>query len=82
MTQAEVLAAVAAGKMTPEDAQKALEKKLTLKVSQKGAVQLDGLRRFPVTLYKREWQRVLDMAPQILKFIEENKSKLASKVEE
>jgi hypothetical protein len=82
MTQAEVLAAVAAGKMTPEDAQKALEKKLTLKVSQKGAVQLDGLRRFPVTLYKREWQRVLDMAPQILKFIEDNKSKLASKVEE
>lgn len=80
MTQAEVLAAVAAGTMTPEDAQKALEKKLTLKVSQKGAVQLDGLRRFPVTLYKREWERVLAMAPQITAFIEANKSNLSTKV--
>jgi hypothetical protein len=82
MTQAEVLAAVAAGTMTPEEAQKALEKKLTLKVSQKGAVQLDGLRRFPVTLYKREWERVLEMAPQITAFIQANKGQLSSKVGE
>lgn len=44
--------------------------KLTLKVSEKGAVSIYSLRRFPVTLYADEWKRVLDIKGDILNFIE------------
>lgn len=59
----------------------ARKKKLTLKVSVKGAVQLDGLRRFPVTLYRDEWEQVLEMGNEIKAFIAANKHKLAEKGE-
>lgn len=45
---------------------------LTLKVSEKGAASLYGLGRFPVTLYKEQWAKVLDFAPEIQAFIESN----------
>ena len=50
-----------------------------LKVSQKGAVSLYGLGRFPVTLYKEQWTRVLDMADEIRAFIGEHESELKTK---
>jgi hypothetical protein len=50
-----------------------------LKVSEKGAVSVYGLGRFPVTLYKEQWSKLLDMADEIRKFIRENESKLKSK---
>lgn len=50
-----------------------------LKVSQKGAVSLYGLGRFPVTLYKEQWERVLDMAEDIRRFIAENDDQLKKK---
>lgn len=49
---------------------------LTLKVSQKGAVSVYGMGRFPVTLYKEQWERLLDMADDIRAFIEQNAAKL------
>ena len=49
---------------------------LTLKVSQKGAVSVYGLGRFPVTLYKEQWESLLDMADDIRAFIEENAARL------
>jgi hypothetical protein len=52
---------------------------LTLKVSQKGAVSLYGMGRFPVTLYKEQWLRILSSAPEIETFISENDSKLKAK---
>jgi hypothetical protein len=81
MTNLEVMKMVQDGKMTPEDAAKLLSKPkaLRLKVSTKGAVQLDGLRRFPVTLYAEEWRRVLAMQADILKFIEDNRDHLTEK---
>lgn len=80
MTTAEVLAGVQDGTITADEASKLLqEKKLKLKVSQKGAVQLDGLRRFPVTLYKTEWKQIFEMKDQIEKFITENDKKLSVK---
>ncbi len=54
---------------------------LNLKVSQKGAVSLYGLGRFPVTLYKEQWVRVLDMADEIHAFIAENDAALKTKGE-
>ena len=55
---------------------------ISLKVSEKGAVSLDGLGRFPVTLYKEQWNKVLDMAEDIRSFIKENESRLKSKGDE
>ena len=52
---------------------------LELRVSQKGAVSLYGLGRFPVTLYKEQWGRVLEMADEIRAFIAENDADLKSK---
>src|SRR6202011_6223124 len=49
---------------------------LTLKVSEKGGLSLYGMRRFPVTLYKEQWLRILASAPEIEAFICENDSKL------
>ena len=49
---------------------------LSLKVSEKGAVSLYGMGRFPVTLYKEQWLRILASAPEIETFIRENDAKL------
>jgi hypothetical protein len=50
-----------------------------LRVSEKGGVSVYGLGRFPVTLYKEQWVRLLDMADEIRAFIRENESKLKTK---
>ena len=52
---------------------------LSLKVSEKGAVSLYGMGRFPVTLYKEQWLRILATAPEIETFIRENDAKLKTK---
>lgn len=50
-----------------------------LKVSEKGAVSVYGLGRFPVTLYKEQWARLLDMSEDIRSFINDNMDKLKAK---
>jgi hypothetical protein len=50
-----------------------------MKVSEKGAVSVYGLGRFPVTLYKEQWLRLLAMADEIKSFIVENESQLKVK---
>ncbi|MBL8992571.1 MAG: hypothetical protein JNM63_04475 [Spirochaetia bacterium] len=50
-----------------------------LKVSQKGAVSLYGLGRFPVTLYKEQWERILGSVELIKGFIKENEAALSVK---
>ena len=52
---------------------------LSLKVSEKGGVSVYGLGRFPVTLYKEQWKKLLDMTEEIRNFIEVNDSQLKSK---
>lgn len=59
--------------------EKAKPKDLTFKVSAKGAVSVYGMGRFPVTLYKEQWERLLVKKEQILEFIEENKDSLTTK---
>jgi hypothetical protein len=54
---------------------------ISLKVSEKGGVSVYGLGRFPVTLYKEQWARLLDMAEDIRTFIRENEPKLKAKAE-
>lgn len=50
-----------------------------LKVSEKGAVSVYGLGRFPVTLYKEQWEKLLKMADEIRAFIVENNDRLKTK---
>jgi len=52
---------------------------LRLKVSEKGGVSLYGMGRFPVTLYKEQWLKLLDMADEIRAFIKANDTKLKTK---
>jgi hypothetical protein len=51
----------------------------SMKVSEKGAVSVYGLGRFPVTLYQEQWNKLLSMADEIKQFIAENKDKLKVK---
>jgi len=52
---------------------------ITLKVSEKGGVSVYGLGRFPVTLYKEQWAKLLDLADEIRAFIKANDQDLKSK---
>jgi hypothetical protein len=54
-------------------------KGLSLRISDKGGVSIYGLGRFPVTLYKEQWLRLLDMVDEIRAFIKANESHLKSK---
>ena len=52
---------------------------LSLKVSEKGALSVYGLGRFPVTLYKEQWQKLLTAADDIRAFLKENDAHLKTK---
>ena len=52
---------------------------LHMKVATKGGVSVYGLGRFPVTLYREQWLKLLEMEPDIRAFIEANASKLRDK---
>ena len=54
-------------------------KGLSLKVSEKGALSVYGLGRFPVTLYKEQWTKLLEMTDDIRAFIKANDSQLKTK---
>ncbi len=52
---------------------------LTMKVSEKGALSVYGMGRFPVTLYKEQWLKLLSIADEIKRFIDENDDLLKTK---
>jgi hypothetical protein len=52
---------------------------VSLKVSEKGGVSVYGLGRFPVTLYKEQWEKLLAMSDDLKKFIRDNADKLKVK---
>jgi hypothetical protein len=54
---------------------------VSLKVSEKGGVSVYGLGRFPVTLYKEQWTKLLNMADEIRAFIKEHDAQLKAKPE-
>jgi hypothetical protein len=65
-----------------ESLKKTSSKGLSLRVSEKGAVSVYGLGRFPVTLYKEQWLRLLDMTEDIRTFIKQNDVQLKSKAQQ
>lgn len=58
---------------------KTSSKGLSLKVSEKGALSVYGMGRFPVTLYKEQWLKLLEMSEDIRAFIQANDSALKTK---
>jgi hypothetical protein len=52
---------------------------LRLKVSEKGGLSIYGLGRFPVTLYKEQWLKLLGYADEIRSFLKENDAQLKAK---
>ena len=54
-------------------------KEITLKVSDKGCVQLNGIRKFPFTFYQDEILVILGMESEIKTFIDSNQDKLSKK---
>ena len=52
---------------------------MALKVSEKGALSVYGLGRFPVTLYREQWEKLLAMADEIRHFIQQNDHLLKKK---
>jgi hypothetical protein len=86
MKREEILANLAAGKISAEEAAKQLDEAdqqkrgaLYCKVSQKGALSVYGLQRMPVTLYVEQWERLLGFADEIQQFIAQNSAELKRK---
>ena len=52
---------------------------IRMKVSEKGAVSVYGMGRFPVTLYREQWEKLLSMSDQIKEFITQNDAALKKK---
>ena len=52
---------------------------LRMKVSEKGALSIYGMGRFPVTLYKEQWLKLLGMSDEIREFIKANNAQLKAK---
>ena len=52
---------------------------VSMKVSEKGGLSVYGMGRFPVTLYKEQWRKVLGMAAEIEEFIQQNEGVLKTK---
>jgi hypothetical protein len=52
---------------------------MSLKVSEKGALSVYGLGRFPVTLYREQWEKLLGMADDIRTFIQTHDTELKKK---
>ena len=67
-------------KIAQLELEKATKKKgIEIKVSQKGCVQINGIRKFPITFYKEEMKTIFNMKPEIESFMDEHSNELASK---
>jgi hypothetical protein len=62
-----------------ENLKKPARGQMSLKVSEKGALSVYGMGRFPVTLYREQWEKLLAMSDEIRRFIQENDANLKKK---
>ena len=62
-----------------EALKKGASSSVRMKVSEKGALSIYGMGRFPVTLYKEQWLKLLDMADDIRAFIDAHEAELKAK---
>ena len=62
-----------------ESLKKTATRGVSLKVSEKGGLSVYGLGRFPVTLYKEQWTKLLGLSDEIRAFLREHDAELKSK---
>ena len=79
MSEEDLKAELAKLRSENEALKKSTARGISLKVSQKGAVSLYGMGRFPVTLYKEQWLKILEMSDVLRTFIADNNSQLKEK---
>jgi hypothetical protein len=85
MDRKEILSRLAAGELSPDEADQLLanaEKQrgvLSCKVSDKGAISVYGLGRFPTTLYVEQWEKLLEFGDEIRRFAKEHDARLKKK---
>ena len=58
---------------------KGAAKGISMKVSEKGGLSIYGLGRFPVTLYKEQWTKLLELSDEIKQFLRDHDSELKTK---
>jgi hypothetical protein len=78
-TEEELKAEIARLRAENQALQRPARGQMYLKVSEKGALSVYGLGRFPVTLYREQWEKPLGMADEIRAFIQENDGALKRK---
>lgn len=65
--------------LTPTPAAVASATGLTVKITDKGGLSVYGLQRFPVTLYREQWEKLFAAAPKVKAFMDANADQLATK---
>jgi hypothetical protein len=78
-TEEEMRAEIERLRAENESLKKPARGQIGLKVSEKGALSVYGMGRFPVTLYREQWEKLLAMSDQIREFIQENDHLLKKK---
>ncbi len=78
-TEAEMQAEIERLRAENEALRRPSRGQMSLRVSEKGALSVYGLGRFPVTLYREQWEKLLGMAEEIKAFIAANESRLKVK---
>jgi len=78
-TEEEMKAEIERLRAENESLKKPARGQLSLKVSEKGALSVYGMGRFPVTLYREQWEKLLAMSDQIREFIQQNDHALKKK---
>ena len=78
-TEEEMKAEIERLRAENENLKKPARGQLSLKVSEKGALSVYWMGRFPVTLYREQWEKLLAMSDQIKEFIQANDSALKKK---
>ena len=78
-TEEEMKAEIERLRAENESLKKPARGQLALKVSEKGGLSIYGLGRFPITLYKEQWTKLLDMTDDIRSFLAAHDSELKAK---
>jgi len=79
MTEDEMKAELERLKAENETLKTRSNRSISLKVSEKGGLSVYGMGRFPITLYKEQWTKLLEMSEEIRAFMKENDSKLKAR---
>lgn len=79
MADEDVMAELERLRKENESLKKGAARGVSMKVSEKGGLSVYGLGRFPITFYKEQWTKLLDMADDIRAFMKEHDAELKSK---